>query len=34
MAVSGWDSFAASEPYLTEPTGDVINRGFAEREGI
>ena len=30
MAVGGWDSFAAIEPYLTEPTEDVIDREFAE----
>lgn len=28
MAVGGWDSFEAIEPYLTEPTPDVINDAF------
>ena len=28
MAVGGWDSFAAIEPYLTEPTEDVIDDEF------
>ncbi len=28
MAIGGWDSFAAIEPYLTEPTEDVIDREF------
>lgn len=28
MAVGGWDSFAAIEPYLNAPTDDVINREF------
>ncbi len=28
MAIGGWDSFAAIEPYLTEPTEDVIDRAF------
>jgi hypothetical protein len=31
MAIGGWDSFAAIEPYLTEPTGDVIDDAFSER---
>lgn len=30
MAVGGWDSFAAIEPYLTEPTEQVIDKAFAE----
>jgi integrase len=30
MAVGGWDSFAAIEPYLTEPTQDVIDDAFQE----
>lgn len=30
MTVGGWDSFAAIEPYLTEPTEDVIDRAFQE----
>jgi len=28
MAVGGWDSFEAIEPYLTEPTPDKINDAF------
>lgn len=28
MAVGGWDSFAAIEPYLTEPTEKVIDEAF------
>ena len=32
MAVGGWDSFAAIEPYLTEPTEDVIDRAFQTAE--
>jgi len=30
MAVGGWDSFAAIEPYLTEPTETVIDEAFQE----
>lgn len=30
MAVGGWDSFAAIEPYLTEPTESVIDEEFQE----
>ena len=30
MAVGGWDSFAAIEPYLTEPTETVIDEEFQE----
>lgn len=30
MAVGGWDSFAAIEPYLTKPTEDVIDDAFQE----
>jgi hypothetical protein len=33
MAVGGWDSFAAIEPYLTEPTEDVIDNAFTEVSG-
>jgi integrase len=29
MAVGGWDSFAAIEPYLNEPTPDVVDEAFA-----
>lgn len=32
MAVGGWDSFAAIEPYLTEPTETVIDEEFAQVE--
>lgn len=34
MAVGGWDSFAAIEPYLTEPTEDVIDQEFDTVEGL
>ncbi|MFC7026374.1 site-specific integrase [Halomicroarcula sp. GCM10025324] len=30
MAVGGWDSFAAIEPYLNAPSADVINDAFAD----
>jgi len=30
MAVGGWDSFAAIEPYLNSPSEDVIDDAFAE----
>ena len=30
MAVGGWDSFAAIEPYLNAPTPDVVNEAFEE----
>ncbi|WP_372478938.1 site-specific integrase [Halomicrobium sp. HM KBTZ05] len=30
MAVGGWDSFAAIEPYLNAPSEDVIDEAFAE----
>jgi len=30
MAVGGWSSFSAIEPYLNAPTEDVINDAFAE----
>ena len=30
MAVGGWDSFAAIEPYLNAPHEDVIDEAFAE----
>jgi len=32
MAVGGWDSFAAIEPYLNAPSEDVIDQAFAETE--
>jgi integrase len=32
MAVGGWDSFAAIEPYLTEPTESVIDAAFQQME--
>jgi integrase len=32
MAVGGWDSFAAIEPYLTEPTESVIDEAFQQVE--
>ena len=32
MAVGGWDSFAAIEPYLTEPTEAVIDEAFQQVE--
>ena len=30
MAVGGWDSFAAIEPYLNSPTEDVVDEAFRE----
>lgn len=30
MAVGGWDSFAAIEPYLNAPSADVIDEAFAQ----
>lgn len=30
MAVGGWDSFAAIEPYLNAPTPEVVNEAFEE----
>lgn len=30
MAVGGWDSFQAIEPYLNEPTPEVVNEAFEE----
>jgi integrase len=30
MNVGGWDSFAAIEPYLNEPTPDVVNEAFED----
>ena len=33
MAVGGWSSFAAIEPYLKMPSEDVINEAFADAEG-
>ncbi|EMA26724.1 site-specific integrase [Haloarcula argentinensis] len=32
MAVGGWDSFAAIEPYLNAPSEDVIDDAFAEAD--
>jgi len=32
MAVGGWDSFAAIEPYLNAPSEDVIDDAFREVE--
>jgi integrase len=32
MVVGGWDSFAAIEPYLTEPTEAVIDEAFQQVE--
>jgi hypothetical protein len=32
MAVGGWSSFAAIEPYLNAPSEDVINEAFAKIE--
>jgi hypothetical protein len=32
MAVGGWNSFQAIEPYLNEPTDEVINDAFASVE--
>ncbi len=32
MAVGGWDSFQAIEPYLNSPTPDVVNEAFEEAE--
>ena len=32
MAVGGWDSFAAIEPYLNAPSEEVIDQAFAELE--
>ena len=30
MAVGGWDSFQAIEPYLNAPTTEVVNDAFDE----
>lgn len=30
IAVGGWDSFQAIEPYLNAPTPDVVNEAFEE----
>lgn len=30
MSVGGWSSFSAIEPYLNEPTEDVVNQAFEE----
>ncbi|ADQ68462.1 site-specific integrase [Halogeometricum borinquense] len=32
MAVGGWDSFQAIEPYLNAPTPEVVNQAFEEAE--
>ena len=32
MAVGGWSSFSAIEPYLNEPTEDVISEAFDEAD--
>jgi len=32
MAVGGWSSFAAIEPYLNSPSEDVINEAFADAD--
>jgi integrase len=32
MAVGGWDSFAAIEPYLNAPTESVIDEAFEKVE--
>ncbi len=32
MAVGGWNSFQAIEPYLNEPTDEVINDAFESVE--
>jgi len=32
MAVGGWDSFAAIEPYLNAPSENVIDEAFQEVE--
>jgi hypothetical protein len=32
MAVGGWNSFQAIEPYLNEPTDEVINDAFRSVE--
>jgi integrase len=34
MAVGGWDSFAAIEPYLNAPSEDVIDDAFQEVQGL
>lgn len=34
MAVGGWDSFAAIEPYLNAPSEDVIDEAFQEVESL
>jgi hypothetical protein len=33
MAVGGWSSFSAIEPYLNAPSEDVINQAFDEADG-
>jgi len=30
MAVGGWDSFTAIEPYLNAPSEDVVNQAFED----
>lgn len=32
MAVGGWDSWQAIEPYLNAPTSDVVNEAFEEAD--
>jgi integrase len=32
MAVGGWDSFAAIEPYLNAPTEEIVDEAFAEAD--
>ncbi|MFB6198105.1 MAG: site-specific integrase, partial [Halobacteriaceae archaeon] len=32
MAVGGWSSFSAIEPYLNAPSEDVINEAFEEAD--
>jgi integrase len=34
MAVGGWDSFAAIEPYLNAPSEDIIDEAFQEVESL
>jgi hypothetical protein len=34
MAVGGWDSFAAIEPYLNAPSEQVINDAFDGVESV
>jgi hypothetical protein len=32
MAVGGWSSFSAIEPYLNEPSPDVVDEAFSAVE--